>query len=43
MHYDDRKDVFLIFNDMIKSVYLIEDVVIKKGEIVLKKDKTNGN
>jgi hypothetical protein len=42
LYYDLRKQLFTSFNDMVESAYHIEDVAIKKGDIVINKDK-NGN
>ena len=43
LHYDLRKQIYLTFNDMVESAFRIEDVAIKKGEITISKDKSNGN
>ena len=43
LHYDLRKKIYLTFNDMVESAFRIEDVAIKKGEITISKDKSNGN
>ena len=37
LYYDLRKQVFSTFNDMLESAYHIENVAIKKGDIVLNK------
>ena len=38
LYYDLRKQLFSSFNDMVESAYCIEDVAIKKGDIVINKD-----
>lgn len=44
LFYDLRKKLFNFVNDMVESAYHIKDVAIKKGDIVLSKDKGgNGN
>ena len=41
LYYDLRKQLFTTFNDMVESAYRIEDVAIRKGDIVLNQDTRN--
>ena len=41
LYYDLRKQLFTSFNDMVESAYRIEDVAIRKGDIVLNRDTRN--
>lgn len=41
LYFDLRKQLFTSFNTMVESTYHIEDVSIKKGDIVINKDKAN--
>ena len=41
LYFDLRKKLFTSFNDMVESAYRIEDVAIKKGDIIINKDKNN--
>lgn len=41
LYYDLRKQLFTTFNDMVESAYRIEDVAIRKGDIVLNRDTRN--
>ena len=41
LYFDLRKKLFTSFNDMVESAYRIEDVAIKKGDIIINKDKSN--
>ena len=41
LYYDLRKQLFTTFNNMIDSAYWIEDVAIRKGDIVLNWDTRN--
>ena len=38
LYYDLRKQLFSSFNDMVESSYCIEDIAIKKGDVVINKD-----
>ena len=39
LYYNLRKKLFTSFNDIVESTYHIEDIAIKKGDIVLKNTK----
>ena len=41
LYYDLRKQLFTTFNDMVESAYQIEDVAIRKGDLVLNWDTRN--
>ena len=41
LYFDLRKQLFTSFNTMVESAYRIEDATIKKGDIVINKDKVN--
>ena len=41
LYYDLRKKPFTSFDDMVESAYWIEDVSIRKGDIVLNWDTRN--
>lgn len=42
LYYDLRKQLSISFNVMVETAYNIEDLVLRKGDIILNKDQ-NGN